>query len=310
MGRFPDFRLGTADAPKEFVDEVMGILEKLNYNDRNFFTEMQSRFFEIMKQIGFGEACRNCFSPEDTQKAILLMNPGHSLFQILEERGTLLRYLPFNDVTIVPYGQDFLVKFDSLERRNSKYGTMYFSRARPSVMLEGRPWTVSFSRHAIERVCERVVHNWKTYAGFGDAFWRYAKCTYFEPASVRKGEVQQPAFTFYDGCENGFATESIRDYICPHCDASKRYAFRLGYCPVGFVDDEFAHATTLLYPGMNGTPEHDLLVRSALPTSTINRFVDLLEEISYKKVAQSDEPLEVLKWFHDNGIPQIVEKKW
>ena len=52
--------------------------------------------------------------------------------------------------------------------------------------------------HAIERIFERSVHDWRTFGGSGDAFALVANCVYFEDCSGNFGE---PCFTLYNKCE-------------------------------------------------------------------------------------------------------------
>ena len=48
----------------------------------------------------------------------------------------------------------------------------YYSPRKPTIRFAGVPgeWLVAFSEHALKRICERTVYNWKDFGGQGDAF--------------------------------------------------------------------------------------------------------------------------------------------
>ena len=44
----------------------------------------------------------------------------------------------------------------------------------------------SRSRHALERICERTVYDWRTYGGHSDAFAFLDNCVYFADCTVAR----------------------------------------------------------------------------------------------------------------------------
>src|SRR6266446_6927024 len=64
-----------------------------------------------------------------------------------------------------------------------------------------RDLLIAFSEHAIERICERTVYDWRTFAGQGDAFAFLDNCVYFEDCTDARGE---PSFVVYNSCAPHF----------------------------------------------------------------------------------------------------------
>ena len=92
----------------------------------------------------------------------------------------------------------------SLQARDTRNGTAYFSRRMPRIRFHGFQgdrvvafFTGSRSRHALERICERTVYDWRTYSGQADAFAFLDNCVYFEDCTAVRGE---PSFVVWNSC--------------------------------------------------------------------------------------------------------------
>ena len=149
---------------------------------------------------------------------------------------------------------DISVKFGSLLHAKGSGGTVYYSRKKPKIEIDGKKKIVAFSRHAIERICERIKSNRKTYGGVGDLFAFLSHCVYFERCDL--GE--QLAFTLYDisgdpPCIEHLYVEEVlgRENVDP---AKGKCYYRLGYFPA-VIEGDFIKAKTLLFPGFASTPE-------------------------------------------------------
>jgi hypothetical protein len=154
---------------------------------------------------------------------------------------------------------------------------------------------------------ERVVFESNTYGGYGDAFGVYGRCIYFEPCQIEYQRVKQPAFTFYMPCTEQNISRRIRDMMLDYkIDPSKKYYFRVGYCPV-HIENGIARAITTLYPGMDGTPEHSLLMATQLPYMEKIRLIHSMDAVSSLKALCETKDFNAMKWIHDNYIPQVVE---
>ncbi len=226
------------------------------------------------------------------------------------------RFLPWNDVNIVFTGKSQLFAFSSLLQLSGNQGTIYYSRKQPTVALGPREWRVGFSRHAIEQAVTRLNPNYLQYESSGDVHCFFAKCVYHEPAEIdSKNHRHQPAFSMYDKCDDPTFV-AYRVYVDgvfgangePPDRSFGAFHYRIGYFPVEF-DKGFAKATTFLRPGYSGTPELALLrSNQSLPR---DRKLFLLKEARENKGREAllDERTEVIKWFHDNGVPQVRQFK-
>ena len=204
----------------------------------------------------------------------------------------------------------------------------YFSRRMPRLrfLADGRERLVAFSLHALERICERTVYDWRTYGGHGDAFAFLDNCVYFEDCSTAFGE---PCFAVYNSCVPQFVSWNYVDQVLRIADplavgevqqvsfldfadqvlcspkANGQYYYRVGYCPVSFYED-MAKAITLLVPGMKRTPERKLIDRSGLPATKVVQLKAQVEsQLSMKKLADSGD-YSLVRWFQGNGVPQVV----
>jgi hypothetical protein len=134
---------------------------------------------------------------------------------------------------------------------------------------------------------------------------------YFEAVTLPKGNS---AFSIFEMCGvPGFVQhryfEKLLSDAKPH--DVRCAVYRAGYCPIEQVG-KYAMGRTFLTPGFMKTPEYALLERSALPHD---------KKAAMKSVATADPPadavptneyLEVIKFCHDNGVPQarILDKPY
>jgi hypothetical protein len=81
---------------------------------------------------------------------------------------------------------------------------------------------------------------------------------------------------------------------------------RVGYCPVAF-EDGFAKAKTFLCPGYDTTPEYGLVKASRLPELEKDLLIHYASSSDVTHVAE--EGVEAIKWFHDNGVPQVKQMR-
>lgn len=171
----------------------------------------------------------------------------------------------------------------------------------------------------MERICERTVYNWKDFDGHGDAFAFLDNCVYFEDCTTVRGE---PSFVIYNSCVPHFHSWGYVEHVLGRQERQSDdaygaiagvatdpiYYYRVGYCPVTFHGD-IALAKTLLFPGMSrkkGTPEGSLIKNSDLSAAEIARMQGQVEsQLSMKSLADSGD-FSLVRWFHDNGVPQVV----
>ena len=82
--------------------------------------------------------------------------------------------------------------------------------------------------------------------------------------------------------------------------------YRLGYCPVAF-EKGFAKAKTFLTPGYRNTPEYGrLLNNKKIGQTEKNRLIGMTTNLTSLEMLMQ-EKTDHIKWFHENGIPQVVQ---
>ena len=269
-------------------------------------------FFQNLCRIGSRNSLKKAirFVTPDLKHVVALEIEaylGEFIMDGLKNSLQIEKYVPYNDFHLEYSGQNIIVSFDSLLSCYSKFGRIYYSRREPKVNIEGQDYTVAFSRHAIERFRQRTVGDAYSYGGTGDAFAYLSFCNRYDHHSRVWNGKQKHYLSFYNDCKNGFVSAGFareileKKYICNYS-----HAYRIGYLPVGLWNG-FACSATLLVPGMKGTPEQILLknagINEALRTKLIqaNQFKLSILEYAVNDMAW------VLKWYHDNGVPQVIK---
>jgi hypothetical protein len=200
-----------------------------------------------------------------------------------------------------PAANTILIYFRSLLHAKTRGGTAYYSPYKPTLLIAGKRRLVSFSKHAIERIYERSVHDWRTFGGSGDAFAVVANCVYFEDCS---GQFGEPCFTLYNACKPGLPYGDLPQLLLGEEKPGKAYYFRIGYCPAA-IEGDLVKAITLKSPGMTDTPEHVALRRARLPRPEWDRLNELAKKLEYRELADADD-YSLIRWFHEHGVPQVV----
>jgi hypothetical protein len=310
--RFPEIRIEPTDAPKSLVDAVRTAAKQIRLRHAELLNPADRDFFRDARQRGFAPAGDDAYakaSQSGTEEEFLLFRRlkviglGQRLYDLIP-REVLEDNILYHCVDVdfsMPRANSILVSFRSLLAAKSSGGKLYYSRWKPTLHIGGREWIVGFSRHAIERIYERSVHDWRTFGGSGDAFALLDNCVYFEDCSEKFGE---PCFTLYNTCEPNQPFGDLPRLLLGEDDPCKRYYFRVGYCPA-VVEGDFVKAKTLLFPGMRDTPEWELIQRAALPRQEKVRMEEEAKKLVYRQIAETGD-YGLIRWFHERGEPQVV----
>lgn len=301
--KFPGFELQTNNADDGFVNLIRHTLRDIDFRDSTLFHPKETEFLKLVKREP-GEvipALQRAVADRNLSAMHLVNMVGHRVFtRIGPDR--LREWIPFHDVQFFLAGEKIVVRFRSLERSKGKGGTVYFSPHRPTVEINGQKLIVGWSRHAIERTCERLAPRWDSYLGLGDVFALFYECRRFEPCQLHAG--RQDGFTLFDISANGYFSGHIAEQVLGRPGQNHCY-YRVGYCPV-VVEGNFAKATTLLYPGYCGTPEYGLIFRAKFGRDERQKLIETASGMS-RDVLEVTQDFSVMKWFHDNGVPQVIE---
>jgi len=321
---YPDIVIGRRDADPKFIDSVIEASKSFDFLDTKRLGEAQQAFYKMGKECGFEAAILLLHSLPSinygehgerklagTQKLVVALTSFGSRLLAMVPVETRKRYMPFNDVSVAFEGQEIILHFSSMKSQSGFDGRVYFNRLKPKIAFDGKEYTVGFSRHSIERICKRLNPRFIEYGPSGDIHAFFNSCVYFEPVMLFGN---QPAFALYDWCDmpgfSHYETYTVgvlgKENVDPH---GGRIFYKVGYCPVVF-EGEFAKAKSFIQPGFRSTPEYGLLLNSSLPRGQKERLLEKVTDEArneFDTLYRSDS--EAAKWFHENGIPQVVQWK-
>ena len=317
-GRYPVVRYDETHGHPQFVEAVKAAVAVTDFDDPCMFGKHERAFHRVLRQKG--ETAAFDYLRQEVAKLSLAGDPmarvlshttllsyGTQLFQQIPEE-TRKRFLPFHDVRADFEGRDIVLRFSSMRRKSGDGGTIFYSRREPKIRLLDQEWKVAFSRHAIEQICTRFNPRYLSYAAAGDVHAFFSTCLWFEPVMLFGN---QPAFAMWDTCgdrvnlRHGIYVQEIlgEENVIP---GNGRCYHRVGYCPVAF-EDGFAKAKTFLCPGYDTTPEFGLVIESQLPELEKDLLLHYASSSDVTHVAE--EGIEAIKWFHDNGVPQVKQMR-
>lgn len=310
---FPEFEIDSAsfNSNPELLEPVRHAVAEIRTHHRTLLPPVQLRFYYSVQAAGFSVA-----NEELRQGAAMAGEPVGYIYSVLTLGELLYKRLP--DALIKPIrrldivhgigvrGNKLGVRCRSLQATTTPRGPTFYSRRQPRMQFgtSKQKRLVAFSEHALERICERTVYDWRTFCGHGDAFAILDNCVYFEDCTNVRGE---PSFVVYNSCIPHFhcwkyaecvlgkqkpSTGDAAGDIARAATGGCRLYYRVGYCPVTF-HGEIALATTLLFPGMSrqkGTPEGKLIENSGLPAAEVTRMKAQVEtQLSMKALADADD---------------------
>jgi hypothetical protein len=304
--QFKDEHLAAVD----FVKLIKQTISQLSFEDE-VFQPSDRKLLKYGKAHGFAKAMELLNRSDAARIGSISVNEfefklkvGQVVFSRIPQQ-VLKGYIPMNNVEIMPLGKQIIVKFRALLHRRGSHGTIYYSRHLPTLLIDGEHKIVGFSKHALDKTCERLDPSWWTYAGLGDVFAFFDQCIYFERAKLFPDQL---AFTFFDFCPKGFWRWQYVEQILGDSkdfDGNRSdYYFRVGYCPAG-IEDDFIVAITLLFPGFTKTPEFGKLLQASLPFSQRRQMIDLAKQQTAAYLMESND-FSLLKWFHCHGVEQVV----
>lgn len=317
--QYPVVEISSTKGTAEFVGLVRTALTTIDFDDPTFCDPGMREVYKLIRQEGWPYALK-CLKAAMAEReeagdkfasigvAAFIMHFGDALLSRIPEE-TRRRLMPYNDVRVMFRGRKIVLEFSSMLTEKGSMGTIFFSRRRPAIEFDGKLAIVAFSRHAIERICERLNPRYLTYAAAGDVHAFFSSCVYFEPVTLHGN---QPAFCLFDAChEPGFVQYDTyvrqvlgKENVDPF---GGQCFYRVGYCPVVF-ENGFAKAKTFLYPGFSGTPEFGAVLRANLPRTQRDALIRDATNNSATEVVVNDNPA-TIKWFHEHGVPQVVQMK-
>jgi hypothetical protein len=224
----------------------------------------------------------------------------------MEKKG-MASFFPTNSFYVFPHEYNFGIAFDSLLSKSGPGGRTYYSRRAPRMNIGGKEYKIGFSRHAIERMCERAAYT----ADYFSASGIYNYFSKFDGSGLCQlkgdGRNPEPAFAVFDDCAPNIRTwKYVEKILGPREKEHGKYKYRVGYFPLA-LGDNFAKAITMLKPGMRGTPEYDLLRKFDIDPVLMGELEKGIQNSSTSDGLFETGDFTALKWFHGQGVPQVVE---
>lgn len=325
QAKYPDVIFNDAEGTPEFVTLIKDAQKRVDLDDpavcpsqyRTAYCHIREKGIASFRSalFGTGPLSSQPGSAADAWFHEFMMHYGTAVFSHIPLEVRRL-FLPYNEVFMHFRENLLFFEFSSLLVAPGRKHPIYYSRHKPRVRLGPSSWPVGFHEHAIEQAAARLNPNYLEYHCSADVHAFFAHCVYFEEVVLNsRSHPDQPAFSMFDTC-NDPSFHSYHVYVddvfglngtAPDRTKGDFY-FRLGYFPVRF-ENGFATATTFLRPGYTGTPElHRLRDERHMPR---DKKAFLLRESRQHKGREVllGGRTEVIKWFHTNGCPQVVQFK-
>jgi hypothetical protein len=200
------------------------------------------------------------------------------------------------------------IGFDFIPRVKRDTGWGYYSPNEPKVTINGAKWVVCFSEHAIERIVERSCFSAQlTFAHYWDCFAYLEGCVFYEPVIL---DGDRPGIRLFMTENLGGPPDQYREYLrkIAGIEDVLEYpvvpSYVLGYCHVD-CKGKFAKAISMWYPGYRGTPEDTLVRTASITAADRQRLLAMADDNKTVRVINEGRH-EAIKWYHENGVPQVV----
>lgn len=324
--RYPKITFDTSQGNGYFVAEVQAVVKDIDFDSPDMGPDWMREFYRRYRAQGHRAAriwladreeqarqrtVRTVLTPTNIDDFPLVdavpIHLGERIFARIPIE-TRRRFLPMNDFSVEPAKGALLLRFSSLLEEPGEWGTAYYSRLMPKVEVDGKRVTVAFSDHAIRQLCARRTPRYLNYGANGDAHAYLAKCVYHEVVTLGNGSQ---VIRLWDFCDiEGHMVHEIYVLSVLGEENRKLYGglchYVLGYCPF-VIENGFAKAKSFLYPGFRGTPERAILESGGELRSRYAKWLDESEDQNAEPFFETERAVEVAKWLHENGAPQVVQ---
>lgn len=326
--RYPRIRVFPAGGDPEFVAEIERLVSEFSFDDPECCSETLRVHYETIAELGlqhyFFKVNEEAIS-EYPDKAVRDALVERHLMKVYSHFGDwLFRQLPsrFKEAEPPTYFFRTTLADTSIEVRCALLETvgepgnlLYIPPEKPTVVMQGAKWKVGLYHHALERMCRRLhLGMTRSYSDYlhlhtvlNEKMLAYEPVTLTDGSEALRVDLDMPLTTaFYDYYAR--YTKKILGLPETHVFSEQDVMYTvIGYLPLQ-VQGPYARAKTFLLPGFSKTPECELARRkAATPAERL-----LLQAMTDEEKRTGDvegETVEAIKWYHDNGVPQIFPKK-
>lgn len=319
--RYPRIVFRRDGESPSFMTEIERIVAEFDFESESCCDEYYRSMYRAYRKVGIdgfefyartaeGDERRRELGQTKTDFRASILMPvlnhlGDWIFERLPENYRK-NPLPFYYYDVSPTNRRLEITFEFLPRTKSPTGTIYSSPLEPKICIGDESFTVGFFRHPLEQACQRMAPSLPmTYFAFQRCVEYFRHCVYYEPVVLLDGELGMRLFA---PCSDQTLVQTyVKDVAGldpPEADISKLH-FVVGYCPLMQVQQHMV-AKTFLLPGYRNTPEAALFNSAQVAKRERDRMRALTDNLTFEQILRGD-GIEPIKFFHQNGIPQVVE---
>lgn len=318
--RLPEISVIAPDGPEDMVGMVQSGLSVLKHRFPTLIDEMWLPYMREQRKYGWSHAVDSALKNLSESKcwdgrprALVeeaLSNYcgtalGEALVRCIPEKQ-IRQIGPFAGIDVVRRGDGWAINIKPLKQAQTTHGIVYYSPYEPTAEFEFGRRYITFSKHAIQQMMDRVVPTWyRSYIGLSHVFGFLYECIYFEPTRLVNG---QPGFVVWNSCQRvGQEFWDKAKTIIGDNDADRSlHYYRVGYCPVA-TEGNLSVAKTFLAPGYQGTHEKELFSQKFRKPQRIAPLEQAADDgLNVLRVVTDQRAWETIAWFHKMGIKQVV----
>jgi hypothetical protein len=314
--RYPSYEMDAnscAGKSEQFVAAIQQAANKVRFDEPDFdLAAGNLAFLKMFKKLGY-DAVRQKLGDvsDDTVVQILHLTAGEALFRKLDELDSTIldRFAPFSMAVVNPTSNTFSISVHELTPRATRLGHAFLHAVSPlSLTVDGRPYQIAFSRHALQRFRDRLYPrgSWRNYGALGDIYAMLGGSLVIRHAATQyDGSQEEPLLAMYFYSSPGqFHISPVPENVLGSIDREANDYFVLaGYAPCA-QDGDLLVVKTLLSPGMRGTPEAQAMREQLDPLLRMDMDQALLNLFDYRVPVRYD----VLHWLHTRGAVQVVAR--
>lgn len=296
--RYPKFVFVNRESvPENFVEMVVDatkgvVFDELSLVARRFLACVRNEFDELYIQL-------YSMNSNDSQGDRILESVRDELMRAIVGGlpKSFVDFLPEFWFRVEFFNNDVRIVFSGLSVHKSQMGKIYYNAGSRKIAFGGKSYFLGWSKHALDRVKDRIVLK-ADGAGY-DLVHSFVMNSY--GLMTKLGDA---AIMLFVKCVPGGVISKYVRHLVGDVDRYSDYFYKVGYCPL-VVDGGYLKALTLLCPGYRTTPEYELLKKFAIPEDEKK----LLLQRSREHVISADpslDDLDLVKFFHDNGVLQLI----
>jgi hypothetical protein len=325
--RFPRIIVEPAGGDPEFVNEVQRILSDYSFEDPACCEEDCRNNFELIASSGltkfrqyFYDGLLKAASDRNEASAVmekcmvdLHCHLGEWLFKRLPQHFTAAP-LPTYFFRTVMGEREIRVRFDLLQSVGEPANPIYVLPGNATVEMQGVKWQVGLYHHALERLCQRLngdgdarfTRNMHLHCVLTQSMLAYKPVALADGSEALRVDFSLPLTTVYYGYYASFARRVLGLPDDHRFKEKDDLLTVLGYLPL-LIQGKYARAKTFLLPGFAKTPEHALMDRIRL-TPAERVLLQRMTDESRRTDDIDGETVRAIKWYHDNGVPQVFPR--